>query len=286
MHLRPTEAGMSGGIDRPWNDVLSFWFPEGHDLNIAPDRHRAYWRWRLHGGADAEIIGRFADVTERAATGQLDHWAGCAAGRLALIILLDQFSRSLWRDTPRAFAQDKAALALALEGLANGAYDAMPTPWHRITFTQPLGHTEGARPSRPHRPADRPARDRRRLRAVAAATDLPDPGSAGPQGARHHRPLRPPSPSRRHPGPRTPVSGKGRPHHRDPAASGSVPGAVNLGLYPNPRKRGRDTAQRVATRRPRLPAPPARSKREPGSRYRHDDPESCWHLTAGPSRIG
>lgn len=134
---------MSGGIDRPWNDVLSFWFPEGHDLNIAPDRHRAYWRWRLHGGADAEIIGRFADVTERAATGQLDHWTGCAAGRLALIILLDQFSRSLWRDTPRAFAQDKAALALALEGLANGAYDAMPTPWHRITFTQPLGHAEG-----------------------------------------------------------------------------------------------------------------------------------------------
>ena len=62
--------------------------------------------------------------------------------RLALIIVLDQFSRSFYRDTARAFAQDSKALALALEGLEIGHYAALQTPWEKTFFLLPLGHSE------------------------------------------------------------------------------------------------------------------------------------------------
>ncbi|MDM8347238.1 MULTISPECIES: DUF924 family protein [Pseudochrobactrum] len=57
--------------------------------------------------------------------------------------MLDQFSRSLWRGTPRAFAQDSAALSLAMEGFSNGHYASLGMPWFRIVYSQPLGHCEG-----------------------------------------------------------------------------------------------------------------------------------------------
>lgn len=127
----------------PWNDVLDFWFPEGRSSGIAAGTHRDHWSWRLHGGADDKIVARFADLTSSAASGDLDDWAGDPEGRLALIIVLDQFSRSLWRGTPRAFAQDPAALSLAMEGFSNGHYASLGTPWFRIVYSQPLGHCEG-----------------------------------------------------------------------------------------------------------------------------------------------
>lgn len=127
----------------PWNDVLDFWFPEGRSSGIAAGTHSDHWAWRLHGGADDTIMARFADLTSSAASGDLDDWAGEAEGRLALIIVLDQFSRSLWRGTPRAFAQDPAALSLAMEGFSNGHYASLGKPWFRIVYSQPLGHCEG-----------------------------------------------------------------------------------------------------------------------------------------------
>jgi uncharacterized protein (DUF924 family) len=97
----------------------------------------------MRGGADDEIITRFSDLTETAADGALDHWASDAEGRLALIIVLDQFSRSIWRGSARAFAQDLAALSLVTKGLANGHYAALGTPWFRIAYSLALGHREG-----------------------------------------------------------------------------------------------------------------------------------------------
>ncbi len=126
-----------------WDDVLDFWFPEGRLLTVDPQEHHAHWRWRMQGGADDEIIARFSDLTERAAQGGLDHWAQDPHGRLALIILLDQFSRSVWRDDPRAFAQDPHALTLVREGLSSGHFAALETPWFQIVFGLPLGHCEG-----------------------------------------------------------------------------------------------------------------------------------------------
>jgi uncharacterized protein (DUF924 family) len=121
--------------------VLEFWFPanEGKDL----ESHRDYWTWRMRGGADASIAERFGAVTERAERGECDGWAATPRGRLALIVVLDQFSRSVWRDSPRAFAQDPKAVALVREGLANGHYDALANVWEKTFCIIPLGHCEG-----------------------------------------------------------------------------------------------------------------------------------------------
>ena len=126
-----------------WDDVLDFWFPEGRSLDVEASAHHAHWSWRMQGGADDEIVARFSDLTREAARGRLDHWAASAHGRLALIILLDQFSRSLWRDDTRAFAQDPRALSLVTEGLSNGHYARLETPWFQAVFGLPLGHCEG-----------------------------------------------------------------------------------------------------------------------------------------------
>lgn len=128
---------------QPSHDVLDFWFPEGRNVDVDAETHRKHWFWRMQGGADEAIVARFSELTVRGAQGGLDHWASDPEGRLSLSILLDQFSRSLWRGTTRAFAQDAAALKLALTGLATGHYEALDTPWFKIAFTQPLGHCEG-----------------------------------------------------------------------------------------------------------------------------------------------
>ncbi len=93
-------------------------------------------------GADADIIAHFAPLLEQAKVGKLDGWALKPESRLALIIILDQFSRSLYRGTPQAFAQDSKACTLALEGLEIGHYKALATPWEKTFFLLPLGHSE------------------------------------------------------------------------------------------------------------------------------------------------
>lgn len=123
------------------DQVLDLWFPDtGHETD--PDAHAAFWTERMQGGMDAIIIRNFADLTLSAARGELDHWADTPRGRLALLIALDQFPRSLWRDTPAAFAQDIKATRLALEGIANGDFDGLK-PWEQAFFVIAITHCEG-----------------------------------------------------------------------------------------------------------------------------------------------
>jgi uncharacterized protein (DUF924 family) len=127
-------------LTEDFTEVLRFWFPQH-----LSDDHATMVRqfeWWFRGGADSTIIERFAPLLERATRGELDHWAHGPRSRLALIIVLDQFSRSLYRGTARAFAQDPKALALALEGIASGHYAALETPWEKTFFFLPLGHSE------------------------------------------------------------------------------------------------------------------------------------------------
>lgn len=122
-------------------EVLDFWFPDtGHESSR--ETHGAFWEERMQGGMDAAIIERFADLTLAAATGLLDHWSETPRGRLALLIALDQFPRSLWRDTPAAYAQDIKAARLALEGIGNGDFDGLAT-WEQAFFIIAIGHCEG-----------------------------------------------------------------------------------------------------------------------------------------------
>jgi len=121
-------------------EVLGFWFPELSNADHA--RMIRQFEWWFHGGADSGITDRFPLVLDRATRGELDDWSQSPRSRLALIIVLDQFSRSLHRDTARAFAQDEKALTLALEGMEIGHYDALATPWEKTFFLLPLEHSE------------------------------------------------------------------------------------------------------------------------------------------------
>lgn len=124
-----------------WDEVLQFWFPD--TLEDTLEEHSRHWAWRMRGGADADIVARFSGVTEQAAAGAFDHWAADPEGRCALIVVLDQFSRSVWSNTPRAFTQDSRALELSLEGLENGHFAALKYPWQKSSYQLSLGHCEG-----------------------------------------------------------------------------------------------------------------------------------------------
>lgn len=90
------------------NTVINFWFSE-----LSPAR----W-WRNDPELDQLIARRFTELHKTAARGELHDWRKYALGRLAEIIVLDQFSRHLYRESAQAFAQDSTALALAQEAVA------------------------------------------------------------------------------------------------------------------------------------------------------------------------
>jgi uncharacterized protein (DUF924 family) len=121
-------------------DVLRFWFPDPMPRDEESLRRQLEWWFR--GGTDAAIAARFAPLAEDAARGALDDWAGAPRSRLALILVLDQFPRSLFRDSPRAYAQDAKARALALDGIERGHYAALASPFEQTFFAMPLGHSE------------------------------------------------------------------------------------------------------------------------------------------------
>ncbi|MCB2136060.1 MAG: DUF924 domain-containing protein [Rhodobacteraceae bacterium] len=124
------------------DSVLDFWFPDdGHWTELG--RHREFWRWRMTGCADRKIIDDYADVTEAAARGQLDHWAETPRGRLALVIALDQFPRSYWRDRPEAYGQDIKTTRLVIDAMKDGFYNALPTPWEKLFCIIAVSHCEG-----------------------------------------------------------------------------------------------------------------------------------------------
>jgi uncharacterized protein (DUF924 family) len=122
-------------------DVLDFWFP-GDGFWGSRDAFASWIHHRMQGGVDERICRDFAGLTAAAARGLLDHWADTPRGRLALLIALDQFSRSLWRGNPGAYAQDCKATRLALEGIGNGHFRAVK-PWERIFYVIAIAHCEG-----------------------------------------------------------------------------------------------------------------------------------------------
>jgi uncharacterized protein (DUF924 family) len=107
-----------------------------------PMRTRRQFQFWFGGGANALIAERYADVFAAAARGALESWAGAPRSRLALIIVLDQFSRSLHGGTALAYAQDAKAIALTVDGLQRGVYDELAAAWEKTFFILPLGHSE------------------------------------------------------------------------------------------------------------------------------------------------
>ena len=111
--------------------VLDFWFQE-----TSPEA----W-WKSDPAFDAEISRRFGAVHEAASAGELYEWRSEPRGRLAEIIVLDQFSRNIHRGSPSAFACDPMALALAQEALA-GSHDLSLSPQERVFLYLPFMHSE------------------------------------------------------------------------------------------------------------------------------------------------
>ena len=128
------------------HQVLDFWFgPRPLTSERLDDRMRFWFAGRelqeMLALRDDEIELRFAPMVERAARGRLNAWADSPRRRLALILLLDQFPRNIYRGTVRAFATDEQASRLAAGGVHIGA-DATLDHVERIFFYMPLQHSE------------------------------------------------------------------------------------------------------------------------------------------------
>lgn len=120
--------------------ILSYWFAGIEDDAECAATQAALW-WQKSEQTDCDIAARFGETLEIAIQGGLDDWRDEPRSYVALIILLDQFSRNIYRGTRRSFAQDPQALALCREGLQAGTDRAL-RPIERVFFYLPLEHAE------------------------------------------------------------------------------------------------------------------------------------------------
>ena len=126
------------------DSIIAFWF--GSDVKsdeaaqVVAARQAALW-WGKDAATDQIIKTRFEETLLAASNNALDHWAETAEGLLALILLLDQFSRNIYRGTNKAFAFDELAQQCCHLGLAQG-FDQALTPLQRVFFYLPLEHAE------------------------------------------------------------------------------------------------------------------------------------------------
>lgn len=121
-------------------DVLDFWFGAYVDEVQCASQQSALW-WGKNSQMDRQIQAMFESDLRALAQGRREDWLQTSHGRLAAIIVLDQFSRNIYRGTPQAFANDSQALQLCEEGLAMGA-DRQLRPLQRVFFYLPLEHSE------------------------------------------------------------------------------------------------------------------------------------------------
>ncbi len=128
-------------MDALRDELLDFWFGgrEADATEIATTRAELWWGHKPE--TDELLQERFGMAVTAAAGGVLDHWVGSPRGRLALILLLDQLPRAVFRNTPRAFATDGKALEVATRGLDSGA-DRLLRPIERVFAYLPFEHSE------------------------------------------------------------------------------------------------------------------------------------------------
>jgi len=119
-------------------EILDFWFgpPDGPDYG----QFRKLW-FEKSPDVDADMRHRFGALYDRAAAGALDGWEATPRGALALVLLLDQVPRNIFRDTPAAFATDAHALALAKQAIRDGL-DTVLMETERMFLYMPFQHSE------------------------------------------------------------------------------------------------------------------------------------------------
>jgi len=121
-------------------EILEFWFSDPPRDAAALEPLMKRW-FSADARFDALICERFEATMAAAAASSLQSWAGKPRGRLALILLLDQFPRNVYRSTAAAFAEDTKALDLTLSGISAGV-DRSLEPLERLFFYMPMQHAE------------------------------------------------------------------------------------------------------------------------------------------------
>jgi uncharacterized protein (DUF924 family) len=121
--------------------IREYWFGTALEDTAVTARERARLWWSKNPELDNEIRRRFENCVIKAGSGELDHWASNPQDRLALILLTDQFPRSIYRDSAKAFAFDTKALSLARDGVDLGFDNALRS-LEKVFFYLPLEHSE------------------------------------------------------------------------------------------------------------------------------------------------
>jgi len=129
----------TNAIDPQAAAVLAFWF--GEPASAERGTYRALW-FEKSEATDRDIADRFGALIERALRGELADWAQAPESALAQIVLLDQFTRNVFRDTPRAFAGDARALAAATAMVGRRQDEALPALQRSFVY-MPFEHAEG-----------------------------------------------------------------------------------------------------------------------------------------------
>lgn len=125
-------------IDTKVEEVLNFWFD--YSSNHGALYTRECW-WQKNEAFDNTIRKQFSKLRSEAITGKLNAWLEMPRGTLAYIILLDQFSRNLFRESPEMYEHDGLALQAALNGIEKG-FDQNLSLTERVFFYMPFEHSE------------------------------------------------------------------------------------------------------------------------------------------------
>ncbi|GAA5118528.1 DUF924 family protein [Alloalcanivorax gelatiniphagus] len=128
-------------LHAPHEDILTFWFGEERDEHGWPPAGITRGWFQSSPARDADIEARFGDRVRAALERELVDWEREAGSRLALILLLDQFTRNIYRGSADAFAGDHRAATLCLEGLSTGQERRLDWPG-QVFFYMPLMHAE------------------------------------------------------------------------------------------------------------------------------------------------
>jgi uncharacterized protein (DUF924 family) len=124
----------------PWQPLLEWWFGSADDANEVAAQKRTLW-FGKRDSQDLEARTRFGDLAEQALAGGLTEWTQCPEGWLALVLLLDQLPRMIFRETPKSFAGDLRAQALVAQGIA-ADFDRQLLPIQRVFIYLVFEHCE------------------------------------------------------------------------------------------------------------------------------------------------
>jgi uncharacterized protein (DUF924 family) len=141
----PNPAGAHDALDPRAREVLDFWF--GAPGSGEYGREHKMW-FKKSAAFDALLRERYGALLDAACAGELDAWCATPEGALALVIVLDQFSRNCHRGTPRAFSADDKALRIARAMVESGADLRLPSLQHRAFAYLPFEHAESAEAQR------------------------------------------------------------------------------------------------------------------------------------------